>query len=226
MSLPREERKSCTVSWNTTTEVQLLIVIAYSVKRNQNSPLLRLPAELRTQIWNYVLGYKLLSMWYTYKLPLRQARIAAPYTDRTNVMDLLRTCRQIYVESACVPYSLNIFSFDFYDSIYDHFKRFTLHQRANITHIQLNNLDHFSLQLLTQQPIEVVAKQKKFNLSFLPALKQIHVVLLAAQFDAAQEGRGHMVEDQLKVLLAGSRNVEILLETTSKTKTWDKYVAG
>jgi hypothetical protein len=156
---------------------QSLIVRSCSVERNQGSPLLRLPGELRTQIWIYVLGYKLLNMWYSSSFASIWGRVAAPITHCRNVMDLLRTCRQIYAECACIPYRYNIFSFDSYDSIYDQLKNFKLYQRANITHIQLNNFNHNSFLLGTKVPIEELAKRPRLNLSFLPALKQIRVVL-------------------------------------------------
>jgi hypothetical protein len=68
--------------------------------------LLRLPAEIRNQIFAYALGGQ------TYEL-----RETAPYgvvtntTVSENALALLVVCRQLYAETALAPFSLNFFSY-------------------------------------------------------------------------------------------------------------------
>ena len=73
-------------------------------ERNQSTPLLRLPAELRATIWDYALGgqvFKLMeqpsaaSEW--------DAKLVPSNAEPTKSMALLRTCRQIYSETVSIP---------------------------------------------------------------------------------------------------------------------------
>jgi hypothetical protein len=66
-----------------------------------NSPLLHLPGELRNQIYGYVLG-DLKLKFYLYK---------ASFRKKGNKLELLFTCRQVYAETALLPYTLNTFTF-------------------------------------------------------------------------------------------------------------------
>ena len=73
-------------------------------ERNQSTPLLRLPAELRATIWDYALGgqvFKLMeqpspaSEW--------DAKLVPSNPEPMKSMALLRTCRQIYSETVSIP---------------------------------------------------------------------------------------------------------------------------
>jgi hypothetical protein len=80
-----------------------------SARWNQrNSPLLRLPAELRNLIFRFALGGN------TWSFVVRE-----PYGQRIHncsgfqhTFALLAVCRQIYVETALLPFSLRSFSFN------------------------------------------------------------------------------------------------------------------
>jgi hypothetical protein len=85
------------------------------------SRLLRLPAELRNEIYHYVLG----------GLSIRAKRSASPREFRIDIRDvdsrssaawktpghllaLTETCRQVYDETSLFPYSLNVFEYEHY----------------------------------------------------------------------------------------------------------------
>ncbi|KAF2253363.1 hypothetical protein BU26DRAFT_399624, partial [Trematosphaeria pertusa] len=68
----------------------------------RESPLLRLPAELRNKIYSYVLGGRLWELKDTLTAGSREK----------NSMSLLRVCRQINAETASLPFELGTFSFE------------------------------------------------------------------------------------------------------------------
>ncbi|CAN9339028.1 unnamed protein product [Alternaria sp. RS040] len=76
----------------------------------RNSPLLRLPAELRNRVYEYALGGH--EIWVTTPIPETKTKI---YLDRWGdvpAFTLLKVCSQIYAEAALLPYSLNTFFFN------------------------------------------------------------------------------------------------------------------
>ncbi|KAH8733045.1 hypothetical protein GQ44DRAFT_766109 [Phaeosphaeriaceae sp. PMI808] len=92
------------------------------------SPLLRLPGEIRTKIWKYALGYHKIDIgghnlkrrWLVGRVRDIRPFCAATYFPRNFVRPnfaLPRVCRQIYVESSAFIYTLNTFGFDSYTSL-------------------------------------------------------------------------------------------------------------
>ncbi|KAH4611199.1 hypothetical protein HBI25_120090 [Parastagonospora nodorum] len=77
------------------------------VSSNQNSPLLRLPAELRIKIWEYALGGKEFRVFYVNS---RESLFKTKPSEGNNVFALLRVCRQIYSETAPLSFAVNSFS--------------------------------------------------------------------------------------------------------------------
>lgn len=83
-----------------------------STRRNEKeSPLLRLPAELRNKIYEYTIGGYVIELFESTKKPhynmLSQAD--GHYTALANPTVLSKTCRQLHKETALLPYSLNTF---------------------------------------------------------------------------------------------------------------------
>ena len=88
--------------------------MSFSVRQNSLSPLLRLPAEIRTLIWEHTLGgMRVLCSLYM-GVYFRPENSKDPnhfrfHADRQ--LALLRVCRQIYNETATVTFSANLFCF-------------------------------------------------------------------------------------------------------------------
>ncbi|KAI4701716.1 hypothetical protein J4E81_003456 [Alternaria sp. BMP 2799] len=73
-------------------------------KRNATaSPLLRLPAELRNTIFAYALDHDTIVLEH----PVPRIRITD--SRHKDAINLLYVCRQIYIETALLPYKLNRF---------------------------------------------------------------------------------------------------------------------
>ncbi|OCL15142.1 hypothetical protein AOQ84DRAFT_358288 [Glonium stellatum] len=102
------------------TDSRMIIATSNSL----NSPLLRLPAELRNQIFVYAIGGQRIlisivgnpyseTVLHTYKHPdVRPLAGARPYTSSGEIfVPISRTSRQIYNETALLPYKLNEFEF-------------------------------------------------------------------------------------------------------------------
>ncbi|KAF1959167.1 hypothetical protein CC80DRAFT_545544 [Byssothecium circinans] len=71
-----------------------------------HSPLLRLPAELRTRIFQYAMSVPNMII-----LPIGQRHTYGPVDDKLPALHLPGVCRQIYSETATMAYGENCFSF-------------------------------------------------------------------------------------------------------------------
>jgi hypothetical protein len=81
------------------------------MQNRQSSPLLRLPPELRNQIYEYVLGgeiYYLLDS--SGRMILIKNRYNGARRPQKHCFALLETCRQLHAETASLPSSLNTFA--------------------------------------------------------------------------------------------------------------------
>ncbi|CAI6287124.1 unnamed protein product [Periconia digitata] len=97
-------------------------------KNNQlQSPLLRLPPELRNRIYKYALGgKKLRPAGFIHRIKYEQnGRVTPP-----NFVALLSVCRQIYAEARLYPFLLNTFEF---------------------INTEVEHIDEFAVFLTTQQ---------------------------------------------------------------------------
>jgi hypothetical protein len=106
------------------------------------SPLLRLPGELRNAIYEYALGGRQwdIDCW-------RKARVREKFA-----LSVLQTCRQMHSEASTVPWSSNTFSFEHLDDIRRMAFGMAQKRRAAITSFRLVSkcgygYDPFRLQL-------------------------------------------------------------------------------
>jgi hypothetical protein len=83
-----------------------------SVNMNRNSALLRLPTEIRQEIWKYVLGGKTyLATCFGGRYYSGDYKFAPSAAETCNGMVLLRTCRQIYSEAVLYPFIKATFAY-------------------------------------------------------------------------------------------------------------------
>lgn len=82
---------------------------------NSETPLLRLPPEIRNRIWELGLGGKVIRVIFVEKFKGRYAEertTVARDTFPVHAHARLQVCRQIYTETALIPFSHNAFHFD------------------------------------------------------------------------------------------------------------------
>jgi hypothetical protein len=131
----------------------------------QDSPLLRLPGEIRNMVYNYTLP----SGQYTIReqtscsvierfiarnsktkpapTPGEPGLVAEGHT--INDLSLLLVCRQIHSETALIPFKQNVFCFANLDALIDIESIFTPKQCSAITNIQVNcRLDEMDLTVI------------------------------------------------------------------------------
>lgn len=152
-----------------------------SARRNATeSPLLRLPAEIRNKIWQFTLGYHRIMIYYQfaniYGIGRRAIQLAHsvyagdPTTEGSIVQPgfaLPIVCRQTYVEAFAMVYSLNTFNFS-HRSTLDHFIRNrALGQRRLVASIVVP-CDYFRLYRSD--------RRKRFRQTF-PNLKHVRVLV-------------------------------------------------
>jgi len=88
-----------------------------------------MPAEIRNKIWKLVLGGKLYQSDWTLGF--------YPPTEPENATALLRTCRQIYSETAIMPLALTTFSVGSVWEAEKSLKKFKPNLRKQITTLQI-----------------------------------------------------------------------------------------
>lgn len=141
-----------------------------SARQNQrDSPLLRLPAELRNQIFQYALGCK------TWTFLVRESHQQTVYVPSRleHALALLAVCRQIYAETALLPFSLDTFSFDHYTDLQWWLKAQRPAQSDVVSTISI----HHRLYLYGILAELYDWRLGKWESSRLPALRVVHVKL-------------------------------------------------
>jgi hypothetical protein len=147
-----------------------MLIGGHSVKRNQNSPLLCLPPEIRNRIWEFALcGNDIRQVNCG-----RRSNVFLPKpSERLNTFALLRVCRQIYAETALLPFSGNTFSVVACRKMGNPAKAFKKYQCSQITHLQVELWD----SAVRVSPRWFVSLLSLKNFAFLPGLRCIKVQL-------------------------------------------------
>ena len=145
-----------------------------SVQANQQSPLLRLPTELRTKIWSYVLGSTIYrGKGYSYTGDDQFVPV-----DRSISLTLLQTCRQIYSETTMLPFTLNIFSVGKFRCVRSGFRIMRSHQRKSIKHIRLE------LDIESDAQAPQLAEMKTSIEPYFPSLETIELFVYSGGLSA------------------------------------------
>lgn len=134
--------------------------ISFDPKLNAQSPLLSLPAELRLQIYNYVLGGKrihLLSMpksvghiqcYSSHKISrvcncIPETKLNMSAAEKSlggfgpSMNGILGTCRQVYTEAVEILYNTNTFSINNLWTLIDFSKAIPSQRLAGVTRLQI-----------------------------------------------------------------------------------------
>lgn len=188
------------------------------------SPLLRLPAEIRNEIWKYALGGKVYrGVFDDSKAP--STKLSLPRTEPANAAALLRTCRQIYAETALMLCSLNKFSFDFAADVCVGVRKLKPIQRRQITAIQLELLCPAGdpARLCKMLDRDMYMPSKSF-VTRLPCLKKICVSVFGAETGAIGEEEMEEIRSLVRQQLERGQDMAVLeLEVKVAKKKWEVY---
>lgn len=141
------------------------------VQGNQQAPLLRLPPEIRDRIWRYALGGKTfvgVGLWEsTYRFGPSKA-------DPENGAALLRTCRQIYSETALHLPRLGNFVYATFSALKRSARKLKRYQHNQVIQLCLSCPD------VTDTLIVYKLRDRRGVLeNFFPALEQIELLIHA-----------------------------------------------
>jgi hypothetical protein len=205
----------------------LSLIILPRVKNNQNSPLLRLPPELRGRIWELVFGVSVLRTVYrTYDRRSKNHRLMPPVTKRKNALALLRACRQIYAETALLPYKSSIFSTTFGAALKPRLQSLKSFQRAQIEEIQFEVL---ITQLSTRERLRSMVNQLDVKkLAILPGLKRVgicvfcpkHISESRSEYKSRLKKCKRIIRKETARRLAGK---DIRIMAGSSKQNWRNY---
>jgi hypothetical protein len=185
--------------------------------------LLRLPSEIRTTIWRFVVGGHVLRHTYINHTKRRPTySMTPPVSERPGGLALPRTCRQIYADVVLLPYKVNTFSFAPNMMVKHDIGCLKPIQRSQITDIQLELVPKRGWRFKQGTSLQELAKLSKYNFDFLPKLERIHILV----FDTRQQGQQSYescvstLRSRLQVFLA-NKTVRITFEAANEP--WDHY---
>ncbi len=187
------------------------------------SPFLRLPAELRNEIYKYALGGN------TYTINMGKPR-SNPYCKKYPVA-LLQVNRQINHEAGLFPYLYNIFEGTHEGHLKEWIKSLTHAQRTSITTIKRHQRSYIlqGVQGLKASPIFWMETPRMSSWG-LEGLKVIVVDVVLNRWGwATDEGEHRKAKDlairQLKTIL-GDEHPGVRIEIAEKTMSmWDYHTA-
>jgi len=166
--------------------LNLKLTDSSSKKNARDSPLLRLPPEIRSMIWEYVLGEHTIRMGESWHFTFPAQGTAQIH------FDLLRVCRQVYVEASNLPRTLNTLSFPDFTSFLETAATGKLH------HVQKICLRTFVDCLVSEEGLEYLVP----TAAFAP-FKTISITLCTE--DLEEEGVRFRAETALRARLLEGR---------------------
>ncbi|KAJ4372398.1 hypothetical protein N0V83_004172 [Neocucurbitaria cava] len=192
---------------------------------NRLSPLLRLPAEIRNEIWKYALGGKVYrGVFDDSKAP--STKLSLPRTEPANTAALLRTCRQIYAETALMLCSLNKFSFDFTADVCVGVRKLKSIQRRQIMSVQLELLCPAGdpARLCKMLGARHMYMPSKSFVNRLPCLKKICVSVFGAEVGVIGEEEIEEIKSLVQKQLERGQDMEVLeLGVKVAKRKWEAY---
>ncbi|KAI4931577.1 hypothetical protein J4E85_004171 [Alternaria conjuncta] len=191
--------------------------------RNQTeSPLLRLPGELRNRIYELVVGGNIIFVSGSLQRPekalvdLMTPGVAqkSTWTFVSGIFTIGLACRQLHRETALTQYTKNVFHFDDMQSGRAFVNGLTSTQRALLTSISVNVVDYFSADPSWDLMLSMWSSVVDTDIDmFLPELE---IVYISAQdrtgsFRANEEEVLHTVGRKLKIGTSRKEGVSLMI---------------
>jgi hypothetical protein len=143
--------------------------------------LLRLPGEIRNQIYHHLLDGRLIHIYSTTPRVYRRVVVKDHWSvhhveiERT-VNPLAAVCRQLNQETALLPFEWNVWSFQNIDVMWSFLKRrntWSSEQRISVCTLKLNWLDYY----LEGTPANMPVKVKRMIEDLLGGVKRVMTTL-------------------------------------------------
>jgi hypothetical protein len=190
------------------------LIALLRVGRNQSTPLLSLPAEIRGRIWAYAVGGATLrpraTSSYAYDDKRRLKRWPA---DSPHGLALLSVCRQIYSEAAFLPSKLGILLLDNIEISWLTHARSAISQLKPYQRRQIKNVQFALLGITDVSPFRVqqmITETIWPGTRKLPSVEEIRVVIYSLCDEKPLPNETIHVD---KPLILGGREIRVVIQT-------------
>ncbi|KAI4613172.1 hypothetical protein J4E83_007584 [Alternaria metachromatica] len=186
------------------------------VQRNaKESPLLRLPAEIRSIIWKLAIGNPIIRpAWGGPIKPLRYRSVfeerASEFPAPRHRFALLRVCRQIYSEAAAYSRQISVFRFYNFGSLQYWLNHATSAQRKAVQKVQFGRYEYILRRWMSRN----FAKELKK----LPGLTQVEISYYGYNAEATKELLDGL--DKMKGKLGKTMNVKLEYQARQGSHDW------
>lgn len=161
-----------------------------------------LSPELRNKIFYHAVGGMVFREHHNYPFSYK---VVPRVEEQPECLALLRTCRQIYGETAALPYNANLFSFSSQESMYRFFERLTIAQRELICSLQL---ELRSDSWHEEESLDAENIDEAFE-KWLPNLKHVHVLVFNRYWS------GHGTDEEIPGRMKNVDHIEFTFERTT-----------
>lgn len=127
-------------------------------------------------------------------------------------MALLRISRQVYHETALLPFASNTFSITDHHRLKPPFNSFKVYQLQHITSVQLEMSD-FSVDHPSDRFMSFGSAMRSNGLKYLPGLQRIHIYIIISidSMKSVSEESKNQILEQVKSFVA-NRDLKISIE--------------
>jgi hypothetical protein len=170
------------------------------------TPLLALPAELRTHIWNLTLGGGVFEI-YCWRSCNRERAATSVLNPQRNFAALLRTCRQIYIEARLIPLKRNAFQIDSEDALqlcFDLFEPWVRHATVEVHLVTWQKMRMMEgVSVLPRQSAEIV------NVRGLGGLDKVYIELRWGESLVGFENLDKSEERLRQSIMCQSKHIDV-----------------
>ncbi|KAH5617554.1 hypothetical protein HBI23_254050 [Parastagonospora nodorum] len=176
--------------------------------------LLRLPAELQSEIYGYVLSHQIFSIlcWRRYTPFGFATRIIQ---KRKHFLALLRVSRQVYSETRWLPFTLNTFQFESQDAFHSWFDKFSVEKSVLIRNVRL--VTWMARHMTEGQGWRLSPLHLVFPIDRLPGLRKLSVEV---------RGNGRVKDCLLDGCCACEEHGDKVAVEEEKFRTWVAEAVG
>ncbi|XPS70270.1 beta transducin [Ascochyta lentis] len=173
-----------------------------AIKTNSETPLLRLPPEVRNRVWEYALGGKVFNVVFLQTLRgqyVEEKTSISKDTFPENSQALLCVCRQIHQETVLLQFSANAFRFDM-EEAFDWARHLLKVQRNLIEEVHVVTHRAERLYAWIRKTKQDCFMPHAFPIDIFPGLKRV-VIEIHRSFLHDYTAAGNLTKEQYKALV-------------------------